>query len=97
MEKFKIGDLRILPKGTPIRSLSLHEMITFENDVVIGIEAMEGSRFLCKLKMVFHNQPGSVPTAIDKANGSPGTVDGSKTLPYKLNTHEDNLISRNKE
>ena len=80
----KIGELRLIPKNTPIWSIALQEVVRFDKDMVVRITNTcvdNSTYFYGTLQLVLFEW--AIPGIGDKANGDVGlTYD--KTLPYEL-------------
>lgn len=82
-----IGDLRLLPKGTVVKSLALQEQITFSEDKVVEVTGLVNNNsnwFVGKLKLILFARPGQTPSVLDQANGDLGCMLIKNTLPFKL-------------
>jgi len=80
----KVGDYRLIPKGTEIWSISLQERVIFTKDQVVKItntiHGNDDSFFgILQLQLYMH----MIPTLIDKTHGEISTS-LSVTEKYKL-------------
>ena len=81
---FNRGDIRLLPKYTPVFSIEYQSMIQFDEDQIVEIRSMycnNSDYFYGKLKDVIGIT--TIPTLIDKSNSEIG-VTFSKTQDYTL-------------
>ena len=84
----KVGDYRLIPKGTEIWSITLQERITFNKDYVVKItntiHGNDDSFFgILQLELSMH----MIPSLIDKTHGEV-TTSLSETEEYELPSGE---------
>ena len=82
----KIGELRLIPKGTKVFSIILQENVVFDRDVVVKVDARiigEKNFFFGKMQLILFNFPGAIPGIVDKAHGDL-SLDIRNTKPYTL-------------
>ncbi len=81
----KIGELRVIPKGTKVWVIALQENMFFEKDVIVEITHRffnNNKNCFGKLKLVLFEYSG-IPGLVDKANGDI-MFSYNETKPYKL-------------
>lgn len=81
---FKVGDIRLLPKGTFVWSIDLQSMVSFENDEIIEVTSntWNGEYFFGKLKTEMGLT--TIPSLIDKSGKSEIGTTFEKTKEYNL-------------
>ena len=83
----KIGELRLIPAGVKVWSISLQKNVTFDKDVIVEITNTchgDDFYFFGKMKTVLFNAPGMIPGIMDDTNGNLGSIDIRETKSYKM-------------
>jgi hypothetical protein len=78
----KIGEYRIIPKGTKFWSIALQAIITLDDDYIVKITNLvcgNGDYFFGNLQDEFFKH--MIPTLVDKTNGEIG-INYSETKKY---------------
>jgi len=85
MEEAKIGENRLIPKGTKIWSIANQATIMLDEDVIATVKqtCFGGDAVFVEPKQLLFNMPGYIPTLIGRGDDE-WTLSYSKTLPYTV-------------